>query len=98
MAIQEQDLIHKLIFHLFSREIIKKRHRKKERIFERYIKAINIIKSEKRLPFAGKYLLQGNLSILNKYRGVADALDIKDLDQDAIVWMIMEIHSLMLRT
>ena len=58
---------------------------KKENFFKRYIKAIKLIDSEKRLPFAGKYLLQGYLSILNKYRGVADALDIKDLDPDAIV-------------
>ena len=49
------------------------------------MKAIKLINSEKRLPFAGKYLLQGYLSVLNKYRGAADALDIKDLDPDAIV-------------
>ena len=44
-----------------------------------------MIPSRFRLPFAGKYILSGQLSFLNKYRGVADALEIKELDGNAIV-------------
>lgn len=38
-----------------------------------------------RLPFAGKYALQGPLAVLNSYRGVADPLDMCDIDDKAIV-------------
>ena len=37
------------------------------------------------MPFAGKYVLKGDLSRLNKYRGVADALEVKDFDKNAII-------------
>ncbi|MBO8223300.1 hypothetical protein CUB78_06750 [Prochlorococcus marinus str. XMU1401] len=63
----------------------KKAEEKKISFFKRYSKTIKAISSKKRLPFAGKYLLQGNLSVLNKYRGVADAMEVKDFDKDAIV-------------
>ena len=66
--------------HLESKAIEKKKN-----FFERYKKAIKTIPSMKRLPFAGKYLLQGNLSILNNYRGISDALEVKNFDKDAIV-------------
>ena len=59
--------------------------KKKQQFFDRYLKAISKIDSIKRFPFAGKYILKGDLSILNKYRGVADALEVKDIDKDAIV-------------
>ena len=58
---------------------------KKKNFFESYKKAINLIKSKKRLPFAGKYVLNGDLSTLNKYRGISDALEVKNIDKDAIV-------------
>lgn len=58
---------------------------KKQEFFKRYLKAISKIKSKKRLPFAGKYFLKGDLSILNKFRGVADALEIKKFDKDAVI-------------
>lgn len=59
--------------------------KKKQQFFDRYLKAISKIDSVKRLPFAGKYVLKGDLSVLNKYRGVADALEVKEFDGDAIV-------------
>tara|TARA_B100000579_G_scaffold125174_1_gene100867 strand:- start:473 stop:1798 length:1326 start_codon:yes stop_codon:yes gene_type:complete len=65
--------------------LIEKSNAKKNSFFERYKKAIQEIPSLKRLPFAGKYILKGDLSRLNKYRGVADALEVKDFDQDAII-------------
>jgi len=65
--------------------LIKKAEEKKLHFFERYIKAIKKIPSKRRLPFAGKYLLKGDFSILNEFRGVADALEIKKFDKDAII-------------
>lgn len=59
--------------------------KKKEQFFERYLKATSKIDSVKRLPFAGKYVLKGDLSVLNKYRGVADALEVMNVDKDAVV-------------
>lgn len=65
--------------------LIEKSKVKKNNFFERYKKAVNEIPSLKRLPFAGKYVLKGDLSRLNKYRGVADALEVKNFDQDAVI-------------
>ncbi len=69
-----------------EREILfKKSNEKKNSFFDRYKKAVKEIPSIKRLPFAGKYLLQGDLSVLNKFRGVADALEVKEFDKDAVI-------------
>ena len=65
--------------------LIKKSKEKKFSFFNRYKKAISEIPSKKRLPFAGKYVLQGNFSKLNKFRGVADAMEIKEFDKDAVI-------------
>ena len=65
--------------------LIKKSLSKKEQFFDRYKISTSKITSKVRLPFAGKYLLQGQLSILNKYRGVADPLEVKGIDDNAIV-------------
>jgi UDP-MurNAc hydroxylase len=65
--------------------LLKKAKDKKQQFFERYKKAISSIPSVKRLPFAGKYVLKGDLSMLNQYRGVADALEVKRFDENAIV-------------
>ena len=59
--------------------------RKKQQFFERYLKAISKIDSVKRLPFAGKYVLKGDLSVLNSYRGVADAVEVLNIDNDAVI-------------
>ena len=37
------------------------------------------------MPFAGEYILGGKLSFLNDYRGVADAYEVKSIDDRAIV-------------
>ena len=65
--------------------LIKKSFSKKKQFFDRYKLSTTKIPSKVRLPFAGKYLLQGQLSILNKYRGVADPLEVKNIDDNAIV-------------
>ena len=58
---------------------------KKSAFISRYQRAISAIPSRYRLPFAGKYILNGEFSILNQFRGVADALEIKSVDPYAIV-------------
>lgn len=70
---------------LDGKKLLELANKKKQQFFERYLKAISKVDSIKRLPFAGKYILKGDLSVLNKYRGVADALEVKEIDCDAIV-------------
>lgn len=60
-------------------------NRKKQDFFERYFEYARLLPSHRRLPFAGKYALCGSLSVLNRYRGVADALEVKEIDAGAIV-------------
>ena len=45
------------------------------------MKYSNFFNAKINLPFAGEYVLGGKLYKLNKYRGVADAIEIKDFDQ-----------------
>lgn len=59
--------------------------KKKEDFFKRYLKFTDEIASSHRLPFAGKYALAGRLSILNKYRGVADAVEVREFDDHSII-------------
>ncbi len=59
--------------------------RKSESFTARYKSSIDLIKSRRRLPFAGKYLLSGVYSELNPYRGVLDAVDILSIDDGALV-------------
>tara|TARA_B100001250_G_scaffold412904_1_gene445391 strand:+ start:1878 stop:3200 length:1323 start_codon:yes stop_codon:yes gene_type:complete len=68
-----------------SEILIKKAQEKKLKFFKRYKKAITEIDSSYRLPFAGKYMLSKELSLLNKYRGVADAIEVKNFDPKAII-------------
>lgn len=58
---------------------------KKKEFFNRYLTATKLINSRFRLPFAGKYLLNGPSSCLNQYRGVPDAIEVLDLDPNAII-------------
>ena len=59
--------------------------KKKQQFFDRYLETIKLIPSSFRLPFAGKYIFSGQLSFLNQFRGVADALEVKQIDPSAIV-------------
>jgi len=59
--------------------------KKKLDFFKRYMKYSNFFNAKINLPFAGEYVLGGKLYKLNKYRGVADAIEIKDFDQKAVI-------------
>jgi UDP-MurNAc hydroxylase len=58
---------------------------KKQQFFERYKFLINNVNSKVNIPFAGKYILGGRLSKLNKFRGVADAVEVLEFDRKAVV-------------
>jgi len=62
-----------------------KAEKKKLEFFERYRRFCSAFPSKYHLPFAGQYILGGNLSNLNQYRGVADAFEITQFDKSAIV-------------
>ena len=69
-----------------QKKILERESKKKKRKFlNRYTDFIKKVKSSYRLPFAGKYALKGDLSKLNKYRGVADALEVKSIDKNAVI-------------
>ena len=68
-----------------EKKLIALASKKKQDLFKRYLKFTDKIASAHRLPFAGKYALCGKLSILNKYRGVADAVEVRKFDDGAIV-------------
>jgi len=59
--------------------------KKKINFFERYKKYTETFISKYHLPFAGEYILGGKLSHLNKYRGVADAFEVKQFDDKAVI-------------
>ena len=67
-------------------DVLTRKALEKEAVFkDRYLKAINLFPSKLHVPFAGKYKLLGELSILNPYRGVVDAVDVKEWDPQAVV-------------
>jgi len=51
-------------------------------LFREYVRQLDPVRC---LPFAGKYYLGGRLSELNKYRGVADAVEVLQLEPRSIV-------------
>jgi len=63
----------------------KEADKKKQSFFDRYKKYTETFDAEFNLPFAGEYLLGGKLSKLNNYRGVADAIEVKGIDEKAII-------------
>lgn len=58
---------------------------KKNAFFERYKTLTNCINATVNIPFAGKYLLGGKLSFLNKYRGVSDSVEVTAFDNNAVI-------------
>ncbi len=58
---------------------------KKSEFFSRYMKLKAKLSPHFILPFAGKYLLGGRLAQLNPYRGVADAVEVASICEQAIV-------------
>lgn len=65
--------------------LIEEAEKKKLDFFQRYNEATSFLDAKINIPFAGKYLLGGNLSSLNDYRGVADPVEILAIDSNAIV-------------
>jgi UDP-MurNAc hydroxylase len=59
--------------------------RKKIEFFERYRALTQAIGAKINIPFAGQYILGGKLVSLNDSRGVADAVEVLDLDRNAVV-------------
>lgn len=66
-------------------ELKKEAMKKKMSFFERYKVLTNILNAKVNIPFAGKYVLGGNLSHLNFMRGVADPVEILEFDKCAVV-------------
>ena len=65
--------------------LISEANKKKKGFFDRYKKYTETFVSKYHLPFAGEYILGGKLHHLNKYRGVADAYEVKEFDNKAII-------------
>lgn len=72
-------------FDLDDDRIIQEATKKKIQFYDRYIKNISSLNSKVNIPFAGKYLLGGALTKLNQYRGVADPVEILEIDNKSIV-------------
>jgi UDP-MurNAc hydroxylase len=68
-----------------SSNLKKEAQNKKEQFFKRYKKITEHVNAKVNIPFAGKYLLGGNLSVLNEFRGVADATEVLKIDKNALV-------------
>lgn len=65
--------------------IIEEANKKRLAFFDRYLYLTNGLRAKVNIPFAGKYLLGGRLAHLNRYRGVADAVEVLDIDPRAVV-------------
>jgi len=68
-----------------SSEIKVAAENKKKAFFNRYLTLVQFMDAKVNIPFAGKYILGGNLTHLNEYRGVADPVEVLELDERAIV-------------
>lgn len=66
-------------------ELVKEAHKNKQKTFERYSSFKTALRPRKVIPFAGKYILGGDYAYLNPYRGVADPVEVKAFDSDAII-------------
>ena len=66
--------------------LIQKGHEKKQRGFDRYISFTDFFNAKYHMPFAGEYVLGGAKAKLNKFRGVADAYEVKNFDSKALVF------------
>ncbi|MBI3899037.1 MAG: MBL fold metallo-hydrolase [Gammaproteobacteria bacterium] len=62
-----------------------KASQKKQQFFERYKQMNEALNARVNIPFAGKYILGGKLQTLNRYRGVADAVEMLAIDPKAVV-------------
>lgn len=72
-------------FNLDDSMILEEANKKRLAFFERYLYLTKGLNARVNIPFAGKYLLGGNLTALNKFRGIADATEILAIDPRAVV-------------
>ncbi len=72
-------------FDIDDAELISEAEKKKFSFFERYKLLIKCIDAKVNIPFAGKYVLGGNLCHLNQYRGVADPVEVLSFDKHAVI-------------
>ncbi len=72
-------------FDLHDPSILEEADKKRRAFFERYLYLTHRLNAKVNIPFAGKYLLGGHLTHLNKHRGVADATEILAFDPKAVV-------------
>ena len=66
-------------------DLLARADKKKGDFFGRYQKLREALAPKVAIPFAGQYVLGGKLAPLNKYRGVADAVEVKAFDKSAVV-------------
>jgi len=72
-------------YHTEPAVLAEKANEKKQSFFVRYQQMRDALAPELVIPFAGKYVLGGNLHELNQYRGVADACEVLAFDSTAVV-------------
>ena len=72
-------------FDIFDPNLSIEADKKKSSFFDRYKRLIKNIDAKINIPFAGKYILGGKLAHLNASRGVADPVEILDIDSKAFV-------------
>lgn len=72
-------------FDLTDSDLPARADKKKVSFFERYKALTNVIDASVNIPFAGKYTLGGKLAHLNRFRGIADAVEVLAFDARAIV-------------
>jgi len=66
-------------------ELIERAAKKKQDFFGRYRRLQEALGPKATIPFAGKYVLGGKLGRMNKFRGVADAVEVCAFDKTAVV-------------
>lgn len=72
-------------FDVTAPELPHEASKKKNAFFTRYLNLIKVINAKVNIPFAGKYILGGNLTYLNDFRGVSDPVEVLALDKNAVV-------------
>ncbi len=72
-------------FDLNDKRLLIEADKKRLAFFERYKALTNAIDAKVNIPFAGQYILGGKLTALNRFRGVADAVEVLEIDKRAVV-------------
>lgn len=62
-----------------------KAEERKQVYFSRYKEMVKHLNAKVNIPFAGQYILGGRLFYLNEFIGVADAIEVKEFDPNAVL-------------